>query len=115
MPSMPCFTLLLESSPVMQSFTGSSACDLDIPIALAKRRRSKLVSDSNTHDVSLTNQPSMLIVFEDRRRELHTTRSPQFLGLRNQHGLWSDSDYGSDVRIDVFDTGSSPNDEAFRI
>ncbi|KAK8701499.1 hypothetical protein V6N13_019886 [Hibiscus sabdariffa] len=97
MPSMPCFTLLLESSPVMQSFTGSSACDLDIPIALAKRRRSKLVSDSN------------------RRRELHTTRSPQFLGLRNQHGLWSDSDYGSDVRIDVFDTGSSPNDEAFRI
>jgi hypothetical protein len=36
--------------------------------------------------------------------ELHTTRSPQFLGLRNQHGMWSDSNYGSDVIVDVFDT-----------
>ncbi|KAK1273556.1 hypothetical protein QJS04_geneDACA012409 [Acorus gramineus] len=33
----------------------------------------------------------------DRRRRLNTTRSSQFLGLRNQQGLWSDSDYGSGV------------------
>ena len=49
-------------------------------------------------------KPSVLIVFEDCRHELHTTRSPQFLDLRNQHNLWSDSDYGSDVIIGLLDT-----------
>ena len=31
--------------------------------------------------------PLVLAMFEDRRRELHTTRSPQFLNLRNQRDL----------------------------
>ncbi|KAL5561182.1 hypothetical protein UlMin_030929 [Ulmus minor] len=62
---------------------------------------------------SLTNHPSVLAVFEDKRRELHTTRSPQFLGLRNQRGLWSESDYGSDVIIGVFDTGIWPERRSF--
>ncbi|XP_061372450.1 subtilisin-like protease SBT1.6 [Gastrolobium bilobum] len=62
---------------------------------------------------SLTQHPSVLAVFEDRRRQLHTTRSPQFLGLRNQRGLWSQSDYGSDVIIGVFDTGIWPERRSF--
>uniref|UniRef100_A0A166HX94 Subtilisin-like protease n=1 Tax=Daucus carota subsp. sativus TaxID=79200 RepID=A0A166HX94_DAUCS len=57
--------------------------------------------------------PSVLASFEDRRRQLHTTRSPQFLGLRNQRGLWSESDYGSDVIIGVFDTGIWPERRSF--
>ncbi|GMI88076.1 subtilisin-like serine protease 2 [Hibiscus trionum] len=68
---------------------------------------------TETHAASLGNHPSVLAVLEDRRRELHTTRSPQFLGLRNQHGLWSDSDYGSDVIIGVFDTGVWPERRSF--
>ena len=48
--------------------------------------------------------PLVLAMFKDYRRELHTTQSPQFLGLRNQRGLWSDSDYGSDVIIGLLDT-----------
>uniref|UniRef100_A0A2P2P146 Subtilisin-like protease SBT1.6 n=1 Tax=Rhizophora mucronata TaxID=61149 RepID=A0A2P2P146_RHIMU len=62
---------------------------------------------------SLSDHPSVLAYFEDRRRYLHTTRSPQFLGLRNQHGLWSESDYGSDVIIGVFDTGIWPERRSF--
>ncbi|XP_038694065.1 subtilisin-like protease SBT1.6 [Tripterygium wilfordii] len=61
----------------------------------------------------LGQNPSILAVIEDRRRELHTTRSPQFLGLRNQQGLWSESDYGSDVIIGVFDTGIWPERRSF--
>uniref|UniRef100_A0A7N2L7I2 Uncharacterized protein n=1 Tax=Quercus lobata TaxID=97700 RepID=A0A7N2L7I2_QUELO len=57
--------------------------------------------------------PLVLVVFEDRRHELHTTRSPQFLGLRNQRGLWSDSDYSSDVIIGLLDTEIWPERRSF--
>ncbi|KAG2400898.1 Subtilisin-like protease [Vigna angularis] len=62
---------------------------------------------------SLSQHPSVLAVFEDRRRHLHTTRSPQFVGLRNHRGLWSQTDYGSDVIIGVFDTGIWPERRSF--
>ncbi|GLT30737.1 hypothetical protein SLA2020_055260 [Shorea laevis] len=70
-------------------------------------------SVSATDAAVLSKHPSVLAVFEDKRRELHTTRSPQFLGLRNQRGLWSESDYGSDVIIGVFDTGIWPERRSF--
>ena len=53
---------------------------------------------------TISKNPLVLAVFEDRHRELHTTRSPQFLCLKNQRGLWSDFDYGSDVIIGLLDT-----------
>ncbi|XP_042508373.1 subtilisin-like protease SBT1.6 [Macadamia integrifolia] len=62
---------------------------------------------------SVVKHPSVLAMFEDRRRQLHTTRSPQFLGLRNQQGLWSGSDYGSDVIIGLLDTGVWPERRSF--
>ncbi|KAM7270779.1 hypothetical protein ACFE04_029993 [Oxalis oulophora] len=68
---------------------------------------------SPSRAASLADHPAILAVMPDRRRELHTTRSPQFIGLRNQRGLWSDSDYGSDVIIGVFDTGIWPERRSF--
>nr|CAD1835630.1 unnamed protein product [Ananas comosus var. bracteatus] len=61
----------------------------------------------------LRRNPAVLAVFEDRVRRLHTTRSPQFLGLRTRLGLWSLSDYGSDVIIGVLDTGIWPERRSF--
>ncbi|KAL3843372.1 hypothetical protein ACJIZ3_000775 [Penstemon smallii] len=66
-----------------------------------------------TQAASVLQHPSILAAFEDSRRHLHTTRSPQFLGLRNQRGLWSESDYGSDVIIGVLDTGIWPERRSF--
>ncbi|PIN04857.1 Tripeptidyl-peptidase II [Handroanthus impetiginosus] len=68
---------------------------------------------SPSQAATVLQHPSVLAAFEDRRRHLHTTRSPQFLGLRNQRGLWSQSDYGSDVIIGVFDTGIWPERRSF--
>ncbi|GMH17866.1 hypothetical protein Nepgr_019707 [Nepenthes gracilis] len=65
------------------------------------------------HASTIRKHPLVLAVFEDRRRQLHTTRSPQFLGLRIQRGLWSESDYGADVIIGIFDTGIWPERRSF--
>uniref|UniRef100_A0A0D9VRS7 Subtilisin-like protease n=1 Tax=Leersia perrieri TaxID=77586 RepID=A0A0D9VRS7_9ORYZ len=57
---------------------------------------------------ALRRHPAVLAAFEDQVRSLHTTRSPQFLGLRARLGLWSLADYGSDVVVGVLDTGVWP-------
>ncbi|CAL9092792.1 unnamed protein product [Musa textilis] len=62
---------------------------------------------------ALATHANVLAVLEDRVRRPDTTRSPQFLGLRNQVGLWSDSDYGSDVIVGVLDTGVWPERRSF--
>ncbi|KAK9165140.1 hypothetical protein Scep_000331 [Stephania cephalantha] len=71
------------------------------------------ITPSEAQSLLQSHPSSILSSFPDRPRRLHTTRSPQFLGLRNQRGLWSESDYGSDVIIAILDTGIWPERRSF--
>ncbi|XP_010273831.1 PREDICTED: subtilisin-like protease SBT1.5 [Nelumbo nucifera] len=57
----------------------------------------------------------VLAVIPEQVRQLHTTRSPQFLGLKTKDssGLLKESDFGSDLVIGVIDTGIWPERESF--
>ncbi|KAG8380211.1 hypothetical protein BUALT_Bualt07G0169800 [Buddleja alternifolia] len=59
--------------------------------------------------------PAIMAVIPERVRRVHTTRSPEFLGLRtgDNAGLLKESDFGSDLVIGVIDTGIWPERESF--
>lgn len=63
----------------------------------------------------LTDLPHVVAVIPEQVRHLHTTRSPQFLGLKSSDsaGLLKESDYGSDLVIGVIDTGIWPERDSF--
>ncbi|XP_027082653.2 subtilisin-like protease SBT1.7 [Coffea eugenioides] len=51
-------------------------------------------------------QPQMLL-------SLHTTHSPNFLGLHQNVGFWNESNYGKGVIIGVLDSGIAPDHPSF--
>ncbi|KAL1551803.1 subtilisin-like protease SBT1.5 [Salvia divinorum] len=61
------------------------------------------------------NLPGVMAVLPEQVRHLHTTRSPEFLGLKmgDNAGLLKESDFGSDLVIGVIDTGIWPERESF--
>ncbi|KAK7328809.1 hypothetical protein VNO77_22933 [Canavalia gladiata] len=67
----------------------------------------------------LLRSDAVLGVYEDTLYQLHTTRTPQFLGLETQTGLWEghstqDLNQAShDVIIGVLDTGVWPESQSF--
>ncbi|KAI3914354.1 hypothetical protein MKW98_014961 [Papaver atlanticum] len=61
----------------------------------------------------LRNVPGIVSVLPEQIHELHTTRTPQFLGLDYKFGIWPDSGYGDDVIIGVIDTGIWPERRSF--
>ncbi|KAL7111574.1 hypothetical protein ACP275_05G097600 [Erythranthe tilingii] len=44
---------------------------------------------------------------------LHTTHTPNFLGLHQNSGLWNESNYGKGIIIGVLDTGILPDHPSF--
>ncbi|KAF8412338.1 hypothetical protein HHK36_000300 [Tetracentron sinense] len=62
---------------------------------------------------SLKNIDGFLSATPDYMLNLHTTHSPQFLGLRNGRGLWKAPNLASDVIIGIIDTGIWPEHTSF--
>ncbi|XVF73310.1 hypothetical protein PTKIN_Ptkin12aG0191200 [Pterospermum kingtungense] len=63
--------------------------------------------------VSLKRLNGFISATPDEMLALHTTRSPEFLGLEPGKGLWGDSNLESDVIIGVVDSGIWPEHVSF--
>ncbi|KAK4780366.1 hypothetical protein SAY87_016472 [Trapa incisa] len=64
---------------------------------------------------SLRALPHVTALIPEQIRHVHTTRSPEFLGLRSSDsaGLLKESDFGSDLVIGIIDTGIWPEHQSF--
>lgn len=71
------------------------------------------LSASEAH--RLESVSGIIAVIPEQVRHVHTTRSPEFLGLKmgDNAGLLKESDFGSDLVIGVIDTGIWPERESF--
>lgn len=63
--------------------------------------------------LSMENRPGVVSVLEEVKYELHTTRTPEFLGLDRSADMFPESDSMSDVVIGVLDTGVWPEVRSF--
>ncbi|KAL2531802.1 Subtilisin-like protease SBT1.7 [Abeliophyllum distichum] len=61
----------------------------------------------------LENRPGILSVMEEVKYELHTTRTPSFLGLDQNAAMLPESDSASEVIVGVLDTGVWPESKSF--
>ncbi|CAL0328649.1 unnamed protein product [Lupinus luteus] len=61
-------------------------------------------------------EEGVMNIFPDTKYQLHTTRSPTFLGLEPEHSsynIWSENVADYDVIVGVLDTGIWPESESF--
>ncbi|KAM0030614.1 putative cucumisin [Helianthus debilis subsp. tardiflorus] len=61
----------------------------------------------------MENLSGVLSVKHEGVYQLQTTRSPYFLGLRQNLGLWKESNYGKGIIIGVMDNGITPGHPSF--
>uniref|UniRef100_A0ACD5W7G2 Uncharacterized protein n=1 Tax=Avena sativa TaxID=4498 RepID=A0ACD5W7G2_AVESA len=54
---------------------------------------------------AVAKKPGFVRAFPDRKMQLATTHTPEFLGLKNGTGIWSSADYGKGVIIGLLDSG----------
>ncbi|KAL4388079.1 hypothetical protein GQ457_09G005370 [Hibiscus cannabinus] len=57
--------------------------------------------------------PGIVSVIPDQVRHIHTTHTPNFLGLSDGVGIWQNSHYGDGIIIGVLDTGIWPENPSF--
>ena len=63
---------------------------------------------------AMATKPGFISARLERKISLHTTHSPNFLGLYQNSGFWQSSRYGRGVIIGVLDTGIFPEHPSFR-
>ncbi|XWS33524.1 hypothetical protein CRYUN_Cryun22dG0090600 [Craigia yunnanensis] len=68
---------------------------------------------TNEEAQQLESQVGILAVLPELRYELHTTRTPEFLGLSKAADLFPESDSASAIIIGVLDTGVWPESKSF--
>ncbi|KAF2321117.1 hypothetical protein GH714_034080 [Hevea brasiliensis] len=68
---------------------------------------------SQTHLSQLEKLPGHVSTFPESYGHLHTTHTPQFLGLNAYSGLWPAGKFGDDIIIGVLDSGIWPESESF--
>ncbi|KAL8476975.1 hypothetical protein ACS0TY_029322 [Phlomoides rotata] len=62
---------------------------------------------------AMETRPGILSVFPELKYELHTTRTPSFLGLDQNAAMFPQSDSRSEVIVGVLDTGVWPESPSF--
>ncbi|KAK9109226.1 hypothetical protein Sjap_017286 [Stephania japonica] len=62
----------------------------------------------------IQSMPGHVATYPETFGYLHTTRTPQFLGLKKNAGLWPASKFGDDIIIGILDTGIWPESESFK-
>ncbi|XP_021833706.1 subtilisin-like protease SBT1.2 [Prunus avium] len=62
---------------------------------------------------AMEKKPGFVSAHPEAILPLHTTHSPNFLGLNQGMGFWKGSNYGKGVIIGVLDTGVSPDHPSF--
>ncbi|XP_008238728.1 PREDICTED: subtilisin-like protease SBT1.2 [Prunus mume] len=62
---------------------------------------------------AMEKKPGFVSAYPEAILPLHTTHSPNFLGLNQGLGFWKGSNYGKGVIIGVLDTGVSPDHPSF--
>ncbi|CAI0476617.1 unnamed protein product [Linum tenue] len=62
---------------------------------------------------AMESKPGFVSTWPERTLQLHTTHTPDFLGLHHNSGLWPRSNYGRGTIIGVIDTGVSPDHPSF--
>ncbi|KAK1384887.1 Subtilisin-like protease [Heracleum sosnowskyi] len=68
---------------------------------------------SNEEAEVIENKEGVLSIRPQNVYPLHTTHSPNFLGLHQNLGVWNGSNYGKGVIIGMLDTGITPDHPSF--